>query len=924
MPYKRGANLQTILQFLLLLPQLSIMNLQLSTELNDILSYSREEAMRLGSVLVTPDHFILGIIRHRENDAHTMLSAMGVHDETLKSRMEARLRTGEMIPYSQANRLGLSKSAEGSLKMMFLEAQGLHKVRPQPLHLLLAVLRNEGVQGVVLLEEFGITYDKMRREAMGIESGMASVSADYGEDLLLQDESADEGGGSGGGGSGGGSGGAGGSGGDGSGGAGGSGCGGSVGGGSGGFGGSGGAGSGGAGGAQGVKSTVKSASPPKTGDTPALDNYGFDLTAAAIQEKLDPVVGREKEIERLAQVLGRRKKNNPVLIGESGVGKSAIVEGLALGIAQKTVSRILLGKRIISLDLGSIVAGTKYRGQFEERMKSVLNELRKNKQIIIFIDEIHTMVGAGSAAGSLDAANMLKPALARGEIQCIGATTPDEYREYIERDGALERRFQKVMVEPTNFEETLEILTNIKSRYEEHHKVTYSDAAIKSCIYLTQRYITDRCLPDKAIDAMDEAGSRAHMANIKVPKKIEELEEEMESIREKKRVAVAQNLFEEAAKLRDEERILSEELSILHYKWDEKVNKVRQIVDEEKVAEVISMMANVPVNRVAEAEGERLLQMSQVIKSRIIGQDEAVERMVRAIQRNRAGLKDPNKPIGTFIFLGPTGVGKTQLAKVLTEYLFDSADNLVRIDMSEYMEKFAVSRLIGAPPGYVGYEEGGQLTERVRHKPYCVVLLDEVEKAHGDIFNLLLQLFDEGRLTDSNGRQVDFRNTVIIMTSNIGSRELKEYGQGVGFANATKRNVEENSRSIIQKALGKTFRPEFINRVDEQILFRPLDQKDIFKIIDIELDDLYSRMEQAGYHLIIDPKTKRHVAEHGYDPQYGARPLKRSIQRYLEDPLSEAIIRMNIPQGQTLQVKMVRGEPKVEVKTKPNAECGRV
>ena len=836
------------------------MNLQLSDELNDILSYSREEAMRLGSVMVTPDHFILGMIRHGNNSALSALSSMGVNGDTLKSGMEARLQSGEMVPYAQSGRLALSKSGENALKMMFLEAQGLHKTRPHPLHLLLAVLRNEGTQGVMLLAEHGVTYDELRRKV----SGNLFVFAAHGDELLFQEESVGEGDKN-----------------------------------------------------QEEKSTkgaVRSGSPPKTSDTPILDNFGFDLTAAAMQERLDPVVGREKEIERLAQVLGRRKKNNPVLIGESGVGKSAIVEGLALRIAQKKISRMLLDRRIIALDMGSLVAGTKYRGQFEERMKSILNELRKHKHIIIFIDEIHTLVGAGSAAGSLDAANMLKPALARGEIQCIGATTLDEYRDYIERDGALERRFQKVMVEPTDFEETLEILNNIKSRYEEHHKVTYSEAAIKACIYFTQRYITDRCLPDKAIDALDEAGSRAHIANIKVPKKIEDLEGEMELIRERKRVAVAQNLFEEAAKLRDSERTLMEDLSVLQAKWSEKMNKSRQMVDEARVAEVISMMANVPVHRVAEAEGERLMQMSQIIRGRIIGQDEAVERMVRAIQRNRAGLKDPNKPIGTFIFLGPTGVGKTQLAKVLSEYLFDSVDNLVRIDMSEYMEKFAVSRLIGAPPGYVGYEEGGQLTERVRHKPYCVVLLDEVEKAHPDIFNLLLQLFDEGRLTDSNGRQVDFRNTVIIMTSNIGSRELKEYGQGVGFANATKRNVEENTRSIIQKALSKTFRPEFINRVDEQILFNPLEQKDIFKIIEIELDDLYKRMEHAGYRLIIDSKAKRHVAAHGYDPQYGARPLKRAVQRYLEDPLSEAIIRMGIPQGQTLRVKMFRGETRVEVK----------
>jgi len=830
------------------------MNLRLSKELNDILSYSREEAMRLGSFTITPDHLILGMIRHGDNHAQHLLSSMGIDKEMLKNRMEMRLQTGEMIPYTQMDRLTLSKSAEHALKMMFLEAHGLQKTHPDAIHLFLAILRDTGVLGVVLLAEYGVTYQNFRLRI--------SIYAERDEDVLYQDDYAaerdrnEQ--------------------------------------------------------TKGVKNGVKSAPATKTTDTPALDNYGFDLTAAAAQDKLDPVVGREKEIERLAQVLGRRKKNNPVLIGEPGVGKSAIVEGLALRIAQKRISRMLLDKRIISLDLGSLVAGTKYRGQFEERMKSVLNELRKNPHIIIFIDEIHTLVGAGSAVGSLDAANMLKPALARGEIHCIGATTLDEYREYIERDGALERRFQKVMVDPTDFDETLEILNNIKSKYEEHHKVSYTDPALKSCIYLTQRYITDRCLPDKAIDALDEAGARAYMANITAPTKIQELEGEMELIRDRKRIAVAQNLFEEAARLRDTERRQAEELSILQAKWDEKMSKERLMVDEEKVAEVVSMMANVPVHRLAESESKRLLEMSQMVRSRIIGQDEAVERMVRAIQRNRAGLKDPNKPIGTFIFLGPTGVGKTQLAKVLSEFLFDSAENLVRVDMSEYMEKFAVSRLIGAPPGYVGYEEGGQLTERVRRKPYCVVLLDEIEKAHPDIFNLLLQVFDEGRLTDSNGRQVDFRNTVLIMTSNIGSRELKEFGQGVGFANATKRNVEVNSRSIIEKALGKTFNPEFLNRVDEQILFRPLDQKDIFKIIDIELDDLYKRTEHAGYHLKIDTKAKRFVAEQGYDPQYGARPLKRAIQRHFEDPLSEAIIRMGPCEGKTLRIKMVRGETKVE------------
>ena len=833
------------------------MNLRLSNELNDILMYSREEAMRLGNYVITPDHFILGIIRHGRNNAHSILFSMGINQENLKSRMEKRLQSGEMIPYLQIDRLTLSKSAEQALKMMFLEAHGLHGTHPDAIHLLLAIMRDTAIHGVSLIAEYGVNYQNLRQKV--------TILAERGGDVLQQDDSFPEGD---------------------------------------------------------RNQSSKRADPAtksgngasaKTGDTVTLDNYGFDLTAAAALDKLDPVTGREKEIERLAQILGRRKKNNPVLIGESGVGKSAIVEGLALMISQKRVSRTLLDKRIISLDLGSLVAGTKYRGQFEERLKSILNELRRNPHIILFIDEIHTLVGAGSAAGSLDAANMLKPALARGEIQCIGATTLDEYREVVERDGALERRFQKVMVEPTNVEETLEILTHIKKRYEEHHKVSYTDGALKSCIYLTQRYITDRCLPDKAIDALDEAGARVHMANITVPKNIQELEYEMELIRNRKRVAVSQNLFEEAAKLRDTERKLTEELSMMQAKWNEKVGKERQVVDEEKVAEVVSMMANVPVYRVAESEGKRLMEMSKVIKSSIIGQDEAVEHIVHAIQRNRAGLKDPNKPIGTFIFLGPTGVGKTQLAKVLSKYLFDSIDNLVRIDMSEYMEKFAISRLIGAPPGYIGYEEGGQLTERVRRKPYCVVLLDEIEKAHPDVFNLLLQLFDEGRLTDSNGRLVDFRNTVVIMTSNIGSRELKEFGQGVGFANATKRNVTENSHNIIQKALEKTFNPEFINRVDEQIIFRPLDQKDLFKIIDIELTELYQRIERAGYHLKIDAKVKRFVAEQGYDPQFGARPLKRSIQHYLEDPLSEAIIQINPKQGQTLWMKLFRGDIRVTV-----------
>ena len=827
------------------------MTLQLSSELNDILSYSREEAMRLGNFTIAPDHFLLGILRHRHNHACTTMNAVGLNDDQFKKRLEARLLGGEMIPLEQSERLTLSKPAENALKMMYLEARSLRETQPNAIHLLLAILHRGDTMGAQLLAEQNIHYERIYK----LLSQPPKAATEQDEEFLEPEPPVTT-----------------------------------------------------------NETPAQSAniSSKNQSDTPVLDNFGFDLTAAAIQNKLDPVTGREKEIERLAQVLGRRKKNNPVLIGEPGVGKSAIVEGLALRIAQNRVSRVLLEKRIISLDLGSLVAGTKYRGQFEERMKSVLNELRKNPHIILFIDEVHTLVGAGGPAGSLDAANMLKPALARGEIQCIGATTLDEYREHIEKDGALERRFQKVMVNPTNFDETIEILKSVKAKYEEHHKVSYTMEALKACVHLTQRYITDRCLPDKAIDALDEAGSRVHIAHIKVPKKIEELTHRIEAVRAKKRQALAQDDITEAATLRDTEREMIRELALMQSKWEEKEGKKRQVVDREEVAEVVSMMANVPINRVAESESKRLMEMAQALKNRIIGQDEAVERMVRAIQRNRAGLKDPNKPIGTFIFLGPTGVGKTQLAKVLSEYLFDSVDNLVRIDMSEYMEKFAVSRLIGAPPGYVGYEEGGQLTEKVRRKPYCVVLLDEIEKAHPDIFNILLQLFDDGRLTDSNGRQVDFRNTIVIMTSNIGSRELKEFGSGVGFANATKRNVEENSRNVIQKALGKTFSPEFINRVDEQVLFKALDKEDIFKIIDIELSDLYKRIEQAGFHLEIEAKAKRFVAEQGYDPQFGARPLKRAIQRHLEDPLSEAIIQMGVKEGETLRIKMVRGIPKVD------------
>ena len=638
-------------------------------------------------------------------------------------------------------------------------------------------------------------------------------------------------------------------------------------------------------------------------DTPTLDKFGHDMTRAAEENRLDPVVGREVEIERLAQILSRRKKNNPILIGEPGVGKSAIVEGLALRIVQRKVSRVLFNKRVVSLDMASIVAGTKYRGQFEERIKAILNELAGNRDVILFIDEIHTIDGAGNAAGSMDAANMLKPALARGEIQCIGATTLDEYRTNIEKDGALERRFQKVMVEPTSEEETLTILNNIKDKYENHHNVTYTPEALQACVKLTERYMTDRNFPDKAIDAMDEAGSRAHITNISVPAEIETLEREIEEASVSKLNAAQNQDFEKAARFRDKEQDLKRELEIANKNWEKELEANRQTVDDEKVAEVVAMMTGVPVQRIAQAEGRRLREMTPRLQSEIIGQDKAIEKIVKAIQRNRIGLKDPNKPIGTFMFLGPTGVGKTHLAKKLAEYLFDSADTLIRIDMSEYMEKFTVSRLVGAPPGYVGYEEGGQLTEKVRRHPYSVVLLDEIEKAHPDVFNLLLQVMDEGRLTDSLGRRVDFKNTIIIMTSNIGTRQLKDFGTGVGFTTPSA-NDKSYTHGVLQKALQKAFAPEFLNRIDDIIMFDSLDKEAIFKIIDIELSGFYKRLTDLGYKLNISEEAKTFIAERGYDAQYGARPLKRAIQKYLEDNLAELIINGDIPQDSTINVDL--------------------
>lgn len=637
-------------------------------------------------------------------------------------------------------------------------------------------------------------------------------------------------------------------------------------------------------------------------DTPVLDNFGTDMTRAAEEGKLDPVVGRVKEIERLAQILSRRKKNNPILIGEPGVGKSAIVEGLALRIVEKKVSRILFDKRVIALDMTAVVAGTKYRGQFEERIRSILNELKKNPNIILFIDEIHTIVGAGSAAGSMDAANMLKPALARGEIQCIGATTLDEYRQNIEKDGALERRFQKVIVEPTTAEETLQILKNIKDKYEDHHNVNYTDAALEACVKLTDQYITDRNFPDKAIDALDEAGSRVHLTNITAPKEIEEQEKLIDEMKSLKNEAVRLQNFELAASYRDKEKEYTNQLDTLKEEWEKSLKENRETVDDEQIAEVVSMMSGVPVQRMAQAEGMKLLGMKDDLLSKVIGQDKAIATLVKAIQRSRVGLKDPNKPIGTFMFLGPTGVGKTHLAKELAKLMFGSADALIRIDMSEYMEKFTVSRLVGAPPGYVGYEEGGQLTEKVRRKPYSIVLLDEIEKAHPDVFNILLQVMDEGRLTDSYGRTVDFKNTIVIMTSNIGTRQLKEFGKGIGFAAQIRTDDKEYSRSVITKALNKSFAPEFINRLDEIITFDQLDLNALTRIIDIELKGLYSRVEHIGYKLVIDEDAKKFVATKGYDVQFGARPLKRAIQNNLEDGISELILGSEMAAGDTIKV----------------------
>ncbi|HJA88152.1 MAG TPA: ATP-dependent Clp protease ATP-binding subunit [Candidatus Parabacteroides intestinavium] len=847
-----------------------------SEKLRDIIEYGREEAGRLQNSYIGPEHLMLGIIRDGENEACQILEDLHIDPYTIKRLIEQEVKNTAENNYSTAE-ITVSKATERVLRMSMLEARSLDAEETDAEHLLLAImkdgygiatriLKESGLSYALILEELEQRMGRIEPRGIGlpnIEDGYTDDEEDDEEDSYSSRRDNPH--------------------------------------------------------SPSSSSGGLGAQSRSVSDTPVIDNFGTDITRAAAENRLDPVVGREKEIERVAQILSRRKKNNPVLIGEPGVGKSAIAEGLAMRIVQRKVSRILFDKRVVSLDLASIVAGTKYRGQFEERIKAILNELSKNPNIILFIDEIHTLVGAGSASGSMDAANMLKPALARGEIQCIGATTLDEYRKNIEKDGALDRRFQKVMVEPTTAEETLQILNNIKDRYEEHHNVSYTPEALKACVKLTERYISDRNFPDKAIDALDEAGSRVHISNIIVPKNIEELEAKIEETKADKMAAVKSQNFELAASYRDKERQYLLDLESAKAKWEKEMQEHREIVDENKVAEVVAMMSGVPTQRIAKAENARLLEMADILKSKVVGQDEAVQKIVKAIQRNRVGLKDPNKPIGTFMFLGPTGVGKTYLAKKLAEYLFDSSDALIRIDMSEYMEKFAVSRLVGAPPGYVGYDEGGQLTEKVRRKPYSVVLLDEIEKAHPDVFNLLLQVLDDGRLTDSFGRCIDFKNTILIMTSNIGTRQLKDFGRGVGFNTQMGGDVDkEFSRGVIQKALNKAFAPEFLNRIDDIIMFDQLDKEAIRKIIDIELQSLYKRVSDLGYTLEITEGAKDFLATKGYDVQFGARPLKRAIQKYLEDEMAELIIRASVGEGDTIVVDFDTKEQRIVSEVKSN------
>ncbi len=826
-----------------------------SQKVRNIMAYSREEAERLQNNYIGPEHLMLAILRDGDGMAIQVLQDFDVDIKHLKNYIDDRFRQIQE-PYDGTSELVINKSTEKTLKMSILEARLTKSTETDSEHLLLALLKDKNTPINDILAQFQIDYSSAFLYVKSIldaraEGGLPE-SPSMGPNFTDDDE--DEPGGK---------------------------------------------SSFNPGGQQQGGQTQAKA---PASDTPVLDNFGTDITRAAMENRLDPIVGREKEIERIAQILSRRKKNNPVLIGDPGVGKSAIVDGLALRIVQKKVSRAMFDKRVIALDMASIVAGTKYRGQFEERIKAILNELSKNPNIILFIDEIHTIVGAGGAAGSLDAANMLKPALARGEIQCIGATTLDEYRKNIEKDGALERRFQKVIVDATTPEETLQILKNIKERYEDHHNVRYTDDALEACVKLTERYVSDRTFPDKAIDALDESGARVHISNISIPKVIEEMEEELKTVEQMKNDAVKAQKYELAASYRDKQRQLLLALEAEEQRWQKEIKEKPEIVDEEKIAEVVAMISGVPVQRIAQAEGQRLLEMKDDLKAQVIGQDEAVEKIAKAIQRNRVGLKDPNKPIGTFMFLGPTGVGKTHLAKKLAEFLFDSHENLIRIDMSEYMEKFNVSRLVGAPPGYVGYEEGGQLTEKVRRRPYSVVLLDEIEKAHPDVFNILLQILDEGHITDSLGRKIDFKNTILIMTSNIGTRQLKDFGRGIGFSAGNDATDAEYSRSVIQKALNKAFAPEFLNRVDDIVMFDQLSKESIFKIIDLELKGLYKRIKELGYNVELTTEAKEFIADKGYDVQFGARPLKRALQKYVEDEMAEMILRTGIKEGETVLV----------------------
>ena len=838
------------------------MKTEFSNRMKDVFTYVREEVLRLGDESIGIEHLFLGILREGEGTAIRVLKKLGIDPKDLRVIIENKITKRDSRKDIDKDSIEFKKQTERILKKSMMEQKNLNDTEIKTIHVLLAILLDPNNIVTNAFEHIHINYEIILNEYERQSENDFSASLD---DDMDESENDDD--------------------------------------------------------IFGSTTPEKSKTTSKS-TTPVLDNFGRDLSKYAMEGKLDPIVGRQKEIERVSQILSRRKKNNPILVGEPGVGKSAIAEGLALRIVQKKVSRVLFNKRVVMLDLAALVAGTKYRGQFEERMKGVIGELEKNPDIILFIDEIHTLVGAGGASGSLDASNMFKPALAKGELQCIGATTLDEYRQHIEKDGALERRFQKVIVDPTSISETIEILNNIKIKYEEHHNVMYTDDAIKACVILSDRYMNDRFLPDKAIDALDEAGSRVHITNIETPEHVTKLEMKLSVITDEKKEAIKKQKFEAAAELRDAEKKLQAQLAHAQDIWEKELKQNKKTVSEEDVADVVSIMTGIPVNRVASQERKKLSLMSDNIKRKIIGQNEAVEKVVRAIRRNRVGLKDPSKPIGSFIFLGPTGVGKTQLTKALSEEIFDSQEALIRIDMSEYMEKFAVSRLVGAPPGYVGYEEGGQLTEQVRRKPYSVILLDEIEKAHPDVFNLLLQALDDGQMTDSLGRKISFKNTIIIMTSNIGARELKDFGQGIGFNTLAKQtNSVDNNNGVIEKALKRAFSPEFLNRIDDVIIFNSLNKEDINKIIDIEMNYLLKRIETLGYTVKISEEAKDFIAEKGFDAKFGARPLKRAIQKYFEDPLSEEIINAQIKEGDMIQVSLSKEKTTLEMKiSKPKAK----